>query len=1300
MADKFQFSFTAGEITPQAFGRVDLQKYQQGLRTMRNFYVQPLGGAATRTGSPFIGYTKEQDYAPLDVPFEYNADQQYVLEFGHETMRVKKSGGYVLDPHSIKVLSNMTQAKPPVISSTGHSLNDGDYVHIYGIQGMYEVNDTTFIAMATTANTFSILPLQAGDRRVITNITQANPAVVTYQGAALSTGDYVKITGVGGMVEVNDRYFYCNNATATTVELQDLQAVPANINSTGYTAFTTVGTIADASYDATGHSAYVADGKANRIITISDITQANPAVVTTNFNHGLSNGDWVYISRVGGMTAVNGKTYIVANVAASTFELTDIDGTNVDSTGYDAHTWGGTSEKYTQLTTPFRRNAEFDDLSKLKYDQSADVLSVCVAGTWWPREITRGDAGDHDWSISLISFAPLQAAPTITNVEQSYNINIDNIQKTNPIKIHTTGTLGASETSFGTSMLTLGTRIIIDSVTSTGGSDFENNLNGKSFIIVRTDSSNGWFSIAPVDTGVEIDSSGWAGTYDADTGKVYNDSPLSYRVTAVNGEGEESLSSAPAEQENFYNRIPDTDYFAEVTITPPSGADPDHYNVYRMKRGIYGYVGSWDKDDGVFNNTYFAQNIDPDITDVAPPEEAMNPFCELEAAVAITTVTAASQARVTCSVSHGYLDKDVVKFEDIEGTPGTEWEDLLNDKLFEIEWVSATQFDLKDFSGNDVDTSSITDTFSSGNVKRCDPNYYPATVSFHQQRRMFGRSDAKRQRVWGTQIGNLYNFNESSPRKADDALSFDLVSTRANEIRHLVSMQQLFVFTSGGEWVSTSGDNGYTPENIRNQPHSTNGVVNNPKPLRIADTILYIQEMGNSIWDLRYSFDSDSYGGNDRTVLSEHLFEGRTVVSWDYQRIPTRIVWCVLDDGTLAAMTYLPEFNTWGWSRHDTDGKYENVTVINEGTESFVYVTVRRVINGSVRRFSERFASRAFDNIRDYHGVDCGVIYDDPQTISAISLTNPCQVTVNSHTLEEGDRVDLSDIVGTTQLNDNQYTVANRKTNTFELMSIYTNTERTITGISQGIPGVVTYTGERINDGDYILIGSVAGMTELNGRYFKAAATTTTTFELTDLDDVNVDTTVYTAYTSGGTAKDVDSVDATGYTAYVESGYARKAVTALTGLDHLEGKTVSILANGNSEPQATVTGGAITIPTASGRVHIGLPYTCQLATLNVSDAEGQLAGRLKNAFRAVFRLSKSREVYAGPYTAAYDKLNLLKEREFEDYNEPTQFEDGERKLEITPQWGEDWGLAVQQTSPLPVTIQGIGFEFNDGVSDG
>lgn len=83
--------------------------------------------------------------------------------------------------------------------------------------------------------------------RVITNITQANPGVVSYTGADPANGDVLYIAGVVGMTQVNGLFFTAANvnAGANTFEL-------SGVDTTGYSAYVSDGTVQKASIYAPG----------------------------------------------------------------------------------------------------------------------------------------------------------------------------------------------------------------------------------------------------------------------------------------------------------------------------------------------------------------------------------------------------------------------------------------------------------------------------------------------------------------------------------------------------------------------------------------------------------------------------------------------------------------------------------------------------------------------------------------------------------------------------------------------------------------------------------------------------------------------------------------------------------------------------------------------------------------------------------------------------------------------------------------------------------------------------------------
>lgn len=151
-----------------------------------------------------------------------------------------------------------------------------------------------------------------------------------------------------------------------------------------------------------------------------------------------------------------------------------------------------------------------------------------------------------------------------------------------------------------------------------------------------------------------------------------------------------------------------------------------------------------------------------------------------------------------------------------------------------------------------------------------------------------------------------------------------------------------------------------------------------------------------------------------------------------------------------------------------------------------------------------------------------------------------------------------------------------------------------ITNVTQADPAVITVSswptdadGTSIADGDQVKILTVLGMTELNGNVYTVddANETDLTFSLNNsADTLDIDSSGYTAYTSGGTAQ------------WVENSF--------TGYGHLEGETVTILADGEVQASRTISSGAFSNITWANTVHAGMPYTSILETVPIA-IEGQ-----------------------------------------------------------------------------------------------
>lgn len=149
-----QPSFAAGEVSPDLYGRVDQEFYYIALRTVRNWIVRQYGGASTRPGTRIVGEAKYPDKPFRLIRFQFNEEQTYAIELGHQYMRIIADGGQVVE--SAKTITGITAANPGVVTSNTHGFSDGDDVFISGVNGMLQVNDRWFRVANATANTFSL----------------------------------------------------------------------------------------------------------------------------------------------------------------------------------------------------------------------------------------------------------------------------------------------------------------------------------------------------------------------------------------------------------------------------------------------------------------------------------------------------------------------------------------------------------------------------------------------------------------------------------------------------------------------------------------------------------------------------------------------------------------------------------------------------------------------------------------------------------------------------------------------------------------------------------------------------------------------------------------------------------------------------------------------------------------------------------------------------------------------------------------------------------------------------------------
>lgn len=299
-------------------------------------------------------------------------------------------------------------------------------------------------------------------------------------------------------------------------------------------------------------------------------------------------------------------------------------------------------------------------------------------------------------------------------------------------------------------------------------------------------------------------------------------------------------------------------------------------------------------------------------------------------------------------------------------------------------WIGASETTA--FEDDNI-APDVSDTPPTGRNPFAGAGAYPATVGLHGQRSVWGASDAEPQKTWMSTAANYENLNVSTPSKDDDAVTFTIAARQVNEIRHYVSLTDLLLFTSGGEFKVNGGEEvALTPSNVNVRPQSYRGCSHVP-PVVIGNTVLFVRYDGRAVHDLGYQLAVDGYTGNEVTVLARHLFQGEARIrEMAYAQTPWSIVWCVLGDGSLAALTYLREHDVWAWHRHVTRGAVESLAVVREDDEDVVYLAVRRLVQGSERVYLERLREREDRLIEEAFFLDSGLSYAGPPTAAVAGL--------------------------------------------------------------------------------------------------------------------------------------------------------------------------------------------------------------------------------------------------------------------------------------------------------------------------
>jgi hypothetical protein len=158
--------------------------------------------------------------------------------------------------------------------------------------------------------------------------------------------------------------------------------------------------------------------------------------------------------------------------------------------------------------------------------------------------------------------------------------------------------------------------------------------------------------------------------------------------------------------------------------------------------------------------------------------------------------------------------------------------------------------------------------------------------------------------------------------------------------------------------------------------------------------------------------------------------------------------------------------------------------------------------------------------------------------------------------------------------------------------------------------------------------------------------------------------------------------------------YSGSATTSLSGLDHLEGQTVSILANGSTHPDKVVSSGAITLDRSVTKATVGLKYTSALQTMRIESgsADGSAQGKVKRIQEITTRFFQTVGAELGSSSTSTDLIPFRDSSMAMDT--AVELFTGDKQIEFNADYETDGFIYIQQQQPLPMTITAMYPQLN------
>jgi hypothetical protein len=932
-APQIQQGFGSGEISPELYGQVSLQKAGTAATTLRNAAVNYRGGAMSRGGLAVVGRTKQTPAgtgSPRFLSFRFSITQGYILEFGDNYLRFIFQGGYVVE--SPITVTGSTKADPCVISVAGTPFTNGDWVFGSGFVGMTELNGQTFIVANATSGSFSLEDLNG------------NPLDSTAYNAYVSGGTFSRLYTVVTPYLAIDLSFLKTSQSADVMSLTCGNPVTGN-EYPQYDLTRLAGadwTLVQSDFDAVIDPPATVAASPNNIAPSTGLNAKFGYQVTAVDSKGnesiasmIATCDGADLEVEGGTNTIT-WSYVAGAVSYNVYRSpAAVNATNGTGNPIPAGSIYG-------LVGSAFGNQFLDTSSAPDITQTPPTHQNPFApGQILAVNITSGGSGLTTVTYSLSTSAGVDfdgfAVVTgnslggfvIVNPGQDFAQG-DSIAfngsgfatgaivfgSTNPMKGDTIGLNGV-------------TYKFVNSVTGVNQVQIQGSLAGTLTALLYTlsNSTNPAITVA---------------SYTQDLGNT--SLIITYNAAGTGGDAYTLAASR-----------------AQPSGTPASGTltfstNPTASQTIVLNSATWTFVASGATGDQTNIQATLALTLTQLATDLnasANPDIDVATYSATSPVLTINyeNASSAGNSYTLNGGTSGSVASGATLAGAFEGlTGGSGMSGTAPAAILEVGPTSGT---------------------------------YPGVVAYFQERRVFANSFNNPDTFWASQTGLLSNFDASIPVQATDAITASPWTEQVNGIQWLVPMPGGLIAMTGQRAWQIMGEGSYqlnvqpiTPATTQAQPQAFNGSDPIVMPVVIDYDILYKSATGNSIRDLSWNFWVNIYTGNDLTILSSHLFLYHQIIQWGWAREPYKILWSVREDGTMLSLTYLKEQEVYGWARHDTLGLAVSVATASEPPVDATYFITQRFppYAGPAGIYvAERMDDRMWQSVEDAYAVDSAV---------------------------------------------------------------------------------------------------------------------------------------------------------------------------------------------------------------------------------------------------------------------------------------------------------------------------------------